>query len=137
MGVTLRSRALVMTLAVVWLPYITTRCVDPVSCPTEHAREAADHRDLGHHGHEGIPSERGTHDENPAETPNRTCCDVTGKRNVLVSTGPPSIAPVLFSSTLPTSAVWAVLYHQSHRRDLVPHTAHGPPAYLRNHILRI
>ena len=137
MGLTLRSRALVVTLAVAWLPYITTRCIDPVSCPTEHARQHDDHSDHGHHGHSGIASERGTHDETPAETPIRTCCDLTGKLNVLVSAGTPSITPVLFSSTLPTSAVWEFLHHQSPRRDLVPPAAHGPPAYLRNHILLI
>jgi hypothetical protein len=133
----LRSRAIVMTLAVAWLPYITGRCIDPAACPTEHTQ--LKRHDHGDHIHEHCEARghHGIHDETPTPgTPTHTCCDLTGKSNIVASEGVPSVTPVFLSAPLAVPVVPERRPDQPHG-DFVAHTAHGPPTYLRNHTLLI
>jgi hypothetical protein len=138
-GAAFRSQWIVMGLALAWLPFITTHCIDPASCPTEHMRSEGHHDD--HHGdhahsHGDAAANHGTRHESPPSTPARACCNLTGKFNILASAGPPSVAPV-FSSTALAAPVVPELRNGALRSPFIPHTAHAPPLYLRNHTLLI
>ena len=136
-----RSRAIVTTLALAWLPYITTRCIDPAKCPTEHThlnQQQEQHRHGDRvHDHGDAPGHHGTHHETPTpSTPAQACCDLTGKFNIVSAEGAPSVTPVFSSAPLAVPVVPERLSRQP-RGDFVAHTAHGPPTYLRNHTLLI
>jgi hypothetical protein len=66
-----------------------------------------------------------------------TCCDVTGKCNMKVSSGAPSLAPTQLVTTLPVTAGAIAPYTDILDPHSVSTLAHGPPTYLRNVTLRI
>lgn len=135
-----RCQGIPLVLAVTWLPYITTRCVEN---PFTHAgcgMLATAHRHSeGHHSH--APSHDSVtpmhqHHESP-DSPARTCCELTGKCNIKAASPGPSIDPPTLLTTLPAIARLPVT--GAHELAHVPSfaLAHGPPTYLRNATLRI
>jgi hypothetical protein len=128
-----RRRVVVLALALAWLPYVTLRCVAApgsahAGCDVlEHGSEAAEnHANVGHH-------ERRGHDH---EGPASTCCELTGKSKVTLSTplsfDPPILSAIAISlsgAVAPASEVLGMSGRLSH--------AHAPPTYLRNSALRI
>jgi hypothetical protein len=128
-----RRRVVVLALALAWLPYVTLRCIAApgsahAGCDVlEHGSEAAAHDvNVGHH-------ERRGHDH---EGPASTCCELTGKSSITLSTpfsvDPPILSAIAISlsgAVAPASRVLGMsggLWH-----------AHAPPTYLRNSTLRI
>src|SRR5512143_3746521 len=132
-------RAITVALAVAWLPYIATRCVEnPAThtgcrilpdAPYTHAAEAPAH---SHHR-----MAVGQHNHQPRRAPGQTCCDLTGKCNIKVTPSTPSLAPVQLMATLP-AAIHAFAQHaESLPQHAAPAFAHAPPTYLRNVTLLI
>lgn len=133
-----RCRAVLVVLAVAWLPYISVRCVEssahgcPIWTPSHGAagRSQPEHEHPGHahdgNAHEGMPS-GGESDHLPA----RTCCELTGKYAFATSVPAPSAAPAAVLVRLCEGAEFPQppLAVDAHRR--VPLTAHAPPRYLR------
>jgi len=128
-----RCWVVVLALALAWLPYVTLRCIPAPGSPhagcdvLEHGSEAAGHDvNVGHH-------ERRGHDH---EGPASTCCELTGKSNVTLSTpfslDPPILSAIAISlsgAVAPASEVLGMSGRLWH--------AHAPPIYLRNSALRI
>jgi hypothetical protein len=125
-------------LAIAWLPYISTYCIDAPAhggCPLAHSS-----RDAGsHQGHEpGDPSHAGVptahhHDGDHDQTPGRTCCELTGKYACIVNSSTPSAAPSGLMVTLPRVMDVHTLAPFPTPRPLrrTPGPIHGPPSYLR------
>jgi hypothetical protein len=121
-------RAIIVILAVTWLPYITTRCVENpithVGCPFfPGAMHAATHSDA--------QSPQRQHAQHHA--PGHSCCDLTGKCNVRVAASPQAFDPPTFAVALPAAPHPIVVTALcSDQRSNVAYVAHSPPAYLRN-----
>ena len=132
-----RCRTIVGLLAIAWLPYVSTRCVDASAdggCPIAHPpRDAGSHQghEPGHHSHEGVPTahQDGDHDQ----TPGRTCCELTGKYACTVNSSTPSAAPPRLMVTLPRAVDVHALapLPTPHPQRRTPGPIHGPPPYLR------
>ena len=136
-----RSRAIPLALAVTWLPYISTRCVvDPgthAGCgvlPTAAHAHPEDHHAHAH-SHDGSTPAHSDHGHR--RSPARTCCEVTGKCNIKVTSPAPSADPP--AVTVTASAVeWSTVPSAENVQHWPAHDlAHGPPTYLRNATLRI
>jgi hypothetical protein len=132
-----RRRAIAMLLALSWLSWVPTRCVDPASCPTGYMRFAG-HREAasGNQARAVHPHGRSQPVPTP-EAPVQTCCDVGGRYSVLVSKGAPSVTPVFLRCPAAAPIVAADPDDAAELGDRAPHRPHGPPTYLRNHALLI
>lgn len=144
-----RMRILVAVVATAWLPYTLLRCFDnpdhsgcpmmnvaaKASEPESHDHAHHDHhspaaQSAGHHSHDGVPSSTKDH-----ERGQDTCCELTGKCNVLVTTtstlvdapAPIGLAPSVVVPLARDGRVLAV-WPGSVR-------IHGPPIYLANETL--
>ena len=126
-----RCRAIAMAVVAACVPYLSIRCIDPSSCPTSHVRGHEQHHEPGAHHHAARSK---TPDNAP---PAETCCELTGKFNVVISEGPPSITPLLSPIAIATASPTAVAHIGAICGALVLHTAHSPPAYLQHHTLLI
>ncbi len=132
-----RCRTLVGLLAIAWLPYASTYCIDaPVDggCRLAHASSDAGfhhEHEQGHHSHDSVPAahQDGDHDQIPA----RTCCELTGKRACTLSSSTQPAAPPGLTVMLPrgmdTHSLAPLPTASPLRRTPAP--AHGPPPYLR------
>ena len=132
-------RAITAALAVAWLPYIATRCVEnpathagcrvlPDTSYT-HAAEAS--------AHSRHRMAAGRHEHQHSRAPGHTCCDLTGKCNIKVTPGTPSLAPVQMMATLPAATQVSAPHAESLPHRAAPAVAHAPPTYLRNLTLLI
>ena len=139
-----RCRAISVVLGVAWLPYIATRCImvpgahadcDMLS-PSAHAD--ADHTVPHHHAPDALAQPEPQHQSHtPSKQPAHSCCDLTGKCNIKVTPGTPSLDPGHLVATLPV-AVDARIRHAELPPDRgAPALAHAPPTYLRNATLLI
>jgi hypothetical protein len=129
-------RSISVVLAIAWLPYIAMRCVDN---PATHAgcgmlRGAAHAPGSDGHGpsHEGMAHGGGTHNHGQEPARAHTCCDLTGKCDVKITTGAPSLAPPLLATILPVAVRAIVADPERLSACLTPPVAHAPPTYLRN-----
>lgn len=132
-------------LLVAWLPYCSLRCIDAggghggcpllphegsaASADAHHAHSGREQRrDVAHsrvnHGHGRGPDRHGEGD------PAKTCCELTGKRNVLLSTADLQSAspPVVLGEALLSAPRSPVAVRPSG----IAAKAHGPPIYLAN-----
>lgn len=147
-------------LAVVWLPYAGTRCLEnpagprgsagSVNCIFGHHephRSSSGHHHgevhtVGGHAHAAEPGgdrnhghasgNAGRHDQGRDET----CCTQTGKRSVIPSTHAGSEPPVAIAALWPARSYRPPLAGHPDQRALAP-VAHSPPIYLRNASLLI
>jgi len=121
-----------VVLALVWLPYVGTRCIqNPLNhtCPL---------RAMRMHSPEGATSGQHGHCRGDKHAPARTCCcDLASKCDIKGSSSVPSLAPAQLVGTLSVAVDAIVLQTQifDARGGIV--VAHGPPTYLRNVTLRI
>ena len=128
-----RSRFVLGTLALAWLPYVSARCVDASvhGCPTwgssHEAGASSHHAEDGRHAHDATPPvEHGSNDDH---TPARTCCELTGKY---------AFAPSISAAAAPPMVLMTVRSGTDALRPFpplcadgqVPRTAHAPPRYL-------
>ena len=137
-----RSHLIPVLLAVTWLPYISTRCVmNPLTqagcgvlpAAAAEARPEGQHSH-GHSQHAATPTH---HDDRGSRAPVHTCCDLTGKCDIKVSSPAPSVDPVAVVAALPalTHLTRPSTDGLQHRPVIIP--THGPPPYLRNVTLLI
>jgi hypothetical protein len=128
-----RFRGVTVVVALLWLPYVAVRCID---CPPDHsgcpihsaaAGPAESEPHAHHHGNEGSH-----HDAPPAGT----CCDLTGKCNVLVTAGAAPDVPAI-GVLLPAPLRPVVDTVRTHVVRLPPPLAHGPPIHLKHRVLII
>lgn len=155
-----RPRCVVATvLAMVWLPYAGTRCLENPAGPPGAAGSVncifghhAEHRPAdGHHhspahrvgGDPTIAEPVHDHGHASADTGRRrdhrrddTCCNLTGKYSVIPSVSAASGPPVAVASAWNSSSWHRPLAHYPEQRALAP-VAHSPPIYLRNATLLI
>ena len=117
-------------LALLWLPYIGTRCIqNPVThtCPLRavHVPSPA-----------GAASGQHGHCHGDKQTPARgCCCDLAGKCDIEDSSGVPLTAPALLVAASPVASDIILDGRSFDPRGFVT-LAHGPPTYLRNLSLR-
>lgn len=142
-----RCRAVSVMLGVAWLPYIATRCIMVpgahadcgVLSPRTHAD--ADHSASHHHAHDALAQPQPQHHHNghtPSKQPAHTCCDLTGKCNIKITTpGPPPLDPVQLVAILPVAVDASVQHAVLPAYRGAPALAHAPPTYLRNATLLI
>ena len=130
----LGSRLIAMIVVLACVPYLSQRCIDPASCLISHAGHNDEHRNDAADRHQHT-----SHGHAPASSPPspRTCCELTGKLTIMTSEGAPAIAPLLVPFPMTTVPPSDVLRFDRRYGVIVPHTAHAPPAYLRNHTLLI
>lgn len=138
-------RQISLALGVVWLPYIAVRCVgNPANhgdCGMLHPATQAHAENAHVHGHHHETPSPVSHDHNhsrgPGSGPSHTCCDLTGKCNVTITSVVPSLnaADTISMVSLIVQPI-ALLPQYSHRSP-VRGVAHAPPTYLRNLTLRI
>jgi hypothetical protein len=136
-----RSRLVLGTLALAWLPYVSARCVDASvhGCPTwgssNEAGASSHHAGEGHHAHETAPpAEHGSNDDH---TPARTCCELTGKYAFAPSTSAASAGPPMVLVTIRSATDAVRLLPPLSADARVPRTAHAPPRYLTFHTLLV
>jgi hypothetical protein len=157
---TLQPRSVVATvLAMVWLPFAGTRCLEnpagpsgaagSVNCIFGHHEahgSSAGHHHGEAHGVGGDPStaepaqdhahasgDAGRHHDHRQDD---TCCTQTGKRSVIPSASAGSEPPVAVAAMWLWRAARPPLAHHPERRVFAP-VAHSPPIYLRNATLLI
>jgi hypothetical protein len=135
-----RWQAISLLLAITWLPYTATRCVEnPFTHDGCGMLATAHEHPEGHHSHaashDGVTPTHQHHDGQ--HSPVRTCCELTGKCNIKVTAPVPSIDPPALLAVLP--AVARVPAPTAYELQCGPTRAlaHGPPTYLRNAVLRI
>lgn len=124
-------RAIVALLAIAWLPFVTTLCLDAEACDYPAAG--------GHHGdheshHHGIDTP--SHHQEHSDAPASTCCELTGKRAVALTAQPGLMAAPSAAVSL-VSALPAICSVAGSMLSPAVVRAHGPPTYLRNASLRI
>lgn len=119
-----------VVLALLWLPYIATRCIqNPVThaCPLRAARM---------HSPEGATSGQHSHCHGDKHAPARgCCCDLADKCDVEDSSGVPLTAPALLVAASPVASDIILDGHSFGPGGFLT-VAHGPPTYLRNLSLR-
>lgn len=136
-----QRRAVVATVvALVWLPYAGTRCLENPSGPSgaEGSVNCIFHHEshgsaAGHHHDDGGPGAAAGHHDHHRDD---TCCTQTGKRSVIPSTSGGSEPPGVLGGG------WLASWYRPQRADhLEPSApvpvAHSPPLYLRNASLLI
>ncbi len=144
MGFALRgkgcSRTIVGILAVAWVPYILTRCVEGIGhegCPVSaaaHEETSSQHHhgdsSEHHHARRGVlPAAHQTDDhEHPSE---RVCCDLTGKSAFVKSAPPSTAAPAVVLVTLYGSATALIPPEGPRSKSRAAAPTHHPPPYLR------
>jgi hypothetical protein len=131
-------RLLPVVLAITWLPYVATRCMQgPATHAGCHIFPGAVHAEDGHaatHSHAGsspVKHARGPHHRH---APVHTCCDLTGKCNVRVvshSQAPPLDAPASVVALSPAVTVALPALSSLAVCD-ISRVAHSPPTYLCN-----
>jgi hypothetical protein len=107
-------------LAITWLPYISTRCVEN---PATHA---------GCHMFPGAVHAAQEHGEHHRHAPVHTCCDLTGKCNVRVVPEVPQLDAPALVATLPLAVAVVVPVLSSPTFCDISLVAHSPPTYLCN-----
>lgn len=135
-----RCQAIPLVLAITWLPYMSTRCVvNPVThvgCGVLLAHSYAEARGAHAHAHHGSMATH--HDHEDKKAPIHSCCELTGKCNIKVTTSPSSVdAPALVAILAAAIHVPVPESYNLQRGPVVVALAHGPPTYLRNATLRI
>ena len=130
-------RAIPVVLALAWLPYIGTRCIEnPLTHTCVMMAAMAHHRASG--AHTAAASGQHAHCHGNKHTPARgCCCDLAGKCDIRGSSSVPSLTSAQLVGTLPVAVSATVVQTQifDARGGIV--VAHGPPTYLRNVTLRI
>lgn len=128
-------RAIVATLALAWLPYISLRCVPAVASADPACDVLPDGGEETHHHVDTVHHEPPAHDH---EGPCKTCCELTGKLNVTLAPPLVSVDPqVLAALPMPLAPeVGAPEVERVGACD-ADGRAHAPPLYLRNSALRI
>ena len=125
-------RVIPVVLALAWLPYIGTRCIqNPVThtCPISAAHA---------HSSQAATSGQQSHCHGAKHAPARSCCcDLAGKCDIKGSSAVPSPASALVVAALPVVTCGIVLDGQSLDAPALITLTHGPPTYLRNLTLRI
>lgn len=122
------------------LPYLANRCIcAPGGCeimPTRgHVHSSSEGH--GHHDHKAASGHHhDQHDQASPHDPDRTCCELTGKRDIKITVSAPAVDPPALVATLPpvvpVSERWTTGL-------MTPpaELAHGPPLYLLHAILLI
>jgi hypothetical protein len=136
---TRRCRVTPVVLALAWLPYVATRCIEN---PVTHtcvmvAAVAHQHASAAPaRVHEGATSGQHARCHGDKHAPARTCCcDLAGKCDIKASSGVPAPAPAVAVAALPVAS--DIVLDGLNLNPRVPVTlAHGPPTYLRNLSLR-
>jgi hypothetical protein len=125
-------RVIPFVLAVAWLPYVATRCVENpvthVGCgmlPAAYAHTG----DAGGHSQHGMASQPGHHHNH---APAHTCCDLTGKCNIKITPSTASLDPLQLVALAPVTPDRVVPHADCSRRQATPTLAHAPPIYLRD-----
>jgi hypothetical protein len=131
-------RAIAFVLAVAWLPYIATRCIEN---PLTHHCSVLPAAAHAHAGETHEPSHHGmasAHDDQHHKTaPAHTCCDLTGKCNMKLAAATPSFVPIHLVAILPLAVDASVPYAELPPQRDAAALAHAPPTYLRNATLLI
>lgn len=129
-------RAVVLLLALTWLPYVSTRCLADAhgGCgmmAMSHESPAAHPTDSDHSG-------SATHDHSEHHsTPARTCCELTGKCDVAISATISTVDAAPVVAIVPAITRAPVRSEPERLGDPIRTLAHAPPLYLRNATLRI
>jgi hypothetical protein len=127
-----------VALALTWLPYMSMRCVDS---PGGEECWMSSHHSEGHgsgEAHKGYHPAPGTtepsppHDHGSGRDEGCTCCELTGKCNIKITSATPQVDPVQLAATLPGPAVPVVPDVPALPPRSTPAVAHAPPIYLRN-----
>jgi len=116
--------------ALTWLPYMSARCIEGATagCPLvteEHEaegqprHESHDHGTAAHHDHDGKSS-----------APERTCCELTGKCAVEVTSQTPTASPAVAVAVVETVDVLPLAVRVA-RVLRVADPTHHPPPYIR------
>ena len=133
-------RGIMAVMVLTWLPYISVRCIEGATsgCPlVSEQHEAGQPRHQGHHyapqhGHdEG--DDHGTaahHDHDGSSVPERTCCELTGKYAVEVTSQAPTASPVMAVAVIETADVLPLAARVARVRRVTDPTRHPPP-YIR------
>ena len=100
------------------------------------------HAETAHvHGHHHETPSPVSHDHNhsrgPGSAPSRTCCDLTGKCNVTLTSIVPSLNPADTIAMVSLNVQPIALQRQYSHRGPARGVAHAPPTYLRNLTLLI
>lgn len=127
-----RQRSLLALVAITWLPFISVLCVEgPANgCPTlaaGHEQEAVQEHHHASHAHDQGQAD---HDHEKSGAPEHTCCQLTGKCAVELSS-PTSSAPAIVAVTwirTPNMRPAAVSVRPA---QYVADPTHHPPPYLR------
>ena len=133
-----RRRSLLVLVAITWLPYVSVRCVEGATngCPIsatahEHGemkRETHSHEH--HHATDAHDRGEADHEHGNLPGPERTCCQLTGKYAIEL-TSPTVSAP----ATTALAKIWTPSARPSAVSVLavrhVPDPTHHPPPYLR------
>jgi hypothetical protein len=134
-------RAIPVVLGIAWLPYITTRCENPLTHTGCGILPAAVYEE----GHEPRRQRHGDSDDGMAQghhhqhkhLPVRTCCELTGKCDIKITSGTPSLVPLMLVADLPAAVHPILARRQLRHRRSAPAVAHAPPTYLRKVALLI
>jgi hypothetical protein len=124
-----RSHTVVtILLLLAWLPYVSVRCIDNpgkhsgcliLAAPVQTEPSIHDHASHEHHG-----------ERTPAHSKGFSCCDLTGKCEVVASASSQHAMPVVLTTT-PLAAELPSPHLSIEARAASIENAHGPPRYLR------
>lgn len=128
-----RHRGLLALVAITWLPFVSMRCIEGVTegCPvlgTAHEHGEDGSQGDGHDHHAEHAQGRGAADHGHDRS-NRTCCELTGKFAVEVTSGTTSAPLVPLATWVRPSEL---LPRLSAKRPVqrVADPTHHPPPYL-------
>ena len=142
--------AVALVVALVWLPYASTRCLERIG---PHGDEGAENCVFGHYAgdasgphrhedaatrvHNGADAAAQEHSHKGPDHSADTCCTWTGKFAVTLTAAPtaPDCAGTVALSAMP-GVLWAGTAYADYVRRAVP-LAHGPPIFIRNAALLI
>lgn len=134
-----RRRGIYVLVAITWLPYIATRCIESSAtgkdCDLVRQGMRADHGGDDHH-HPPPPGSASDHDHPHKGTPHRTCCELTGKCDVRTTPFVSFAAPTVVTAVALVLHAPPPLPCQAQHRPPVA-VAHAPPIYLRHATLLI
>ena len=124
--------------ALTWLPYMSVRCIDATSgcllLGAEHeAQERSDHeesraRQHGCHAEDDGPAAH--HDDGKSSAPKHTCCELTGKYAVDVTSWTPTVSPAVAIAAVEAVDVLPTAMRVPRVRCSADPT-HHPPPYIR------
>jgi hypothetical protein len=127
-----------VVLALAWLPYIATRCVENPLTHTCVMMAAMAHNAGTAHAHSPGAATSGQHSHchGDKHAPARgCCCDLADKCDIEDSSGVPLTAPALLVAASPVASDIILDGHSFGPGGFLT-VAHGPPTYLRNLSLR-